>query len=118
MKDFSVTYCTRVTLLAISLVVMTALSCAPTNDEARFARRMLVQARPGISDEALDRILSAYGAERVGVIPQLRVHIYQLPKDAGAPAIVSRLRQHEQIESVEMDERLPPGLRFSKPQPR
>jgi hypothetical protein len=73
--------------------------------------RLLVQPRAGLSLEQLDQILRAHGARRVSVIQQINVHVVELLPKADAQSVARTLRQNPHIESVEVDERLPPAHR-------
>jgi hypothetical protein len=70
-----------------------------------------VQPRAGLPLEKFDEILRVQGARRVSVIHQINVYVVELPPQTDAPALVRKLKQNPHIESVEVDERLPPARR-------
>ena len=72
-------------------------------------QRLLVQPRAGVTLEQLDEVLAPYGARRVDLIRQINVHIVELPPKAEARAVADALKGNSQIESVEIDRRLPPS---------
>jgi cell division protein FtsX len=45
----------------------------------------------------------------VSVIQQINVYIVELPPQADARAVARKLKENPHIESVEVDERLPPA---------
>jgi hypothetical protein len=71
--------------------------------------RLLVQPRAGLTLEQFDKILRGHGARRVSVIQQINVHVVELPPQADARAVARKLKENPHIESVEVDERLPPA---------
>ena len=73
--------------------------------------RLLVQPRAGLPLEEFDEILRVHGARRVAVIHQINVYVVELPPQTDAQALVRKLKQNPHIESVEVDERLPPARR-------
>lgn len=77
--------------------------------EARAAGRLLVQPRAGVTLEKFDEILSSHGARRVDVIPQINVHVVELPPQANERAVARMLKDNPHIESAEIDERVPPS---------
>jgi hypothetical protein len=74
-----------------------------------------VQPRAGFANEALDEILRRHGARRVNAIAQINTHIVEVPSRADGQALMRELQQHPQIEFVEIDKRLPPAVRSSRP---
>jgi hypothetical protein len=68
----------------------------------------LVQPRAGVTLEELDEVLKSHGARRVDVIPRINVHVVELPPHADERAAARMLKDDSRIESVEVDERVPP----------
>ena len=93
-------------LLGVLLVLALA-GCASV--AASQPQRLLIQPRAGVTLEQLDQVLAPYGARRVDVIRQINVHIVELPQKADARAVADALKGNPQIESVEIDRRLPPS---------
>lgn len=70
--------------------------------------RLLVQPRPGLSDEEFDKVLKGHGAKRVGQIPGIGVHIIQLPPTASEKAVAALLSKNPHIKFAEPDMILEP----------
>jgi thermitase len=104
-----------VTLLAFTAAaLLPAAAWAQANPEQRtvhYAKgRLLVQARPGLSDKELDKVLKGHGAKRKSRIEQLNVHVIELPENASEVAIAKLLRDNPLLESAEVDLAFPPEL--------
>lgn len=108
--------------MVLVLSFAAACSCAiaepPRENEARRGARILVVPRAGLALEALDEILRAHGARRVGAIPQINVHIVEVESGSDPHALAKLLEKLPQIKDAEVDERVPPATRSSTPQPR
>jgi len=65
--------------------------------------RLLVQPRPGLSDEEFDKILKVPGAKRIGRIPGINVHIVQLPPNASEKAAAALLARNPHVKFAEPD---------------
>jgi subtilisin family serine protease len=72
--------------------------------------RLLVQARPGLSDKEIDKLLKGHGAKRKSHIKQLNVYVVELPENASEVAIARLLRDNPLLESAEVDLAYPPEL--------
>ncbi|SEK22899.1 Serine protease, subtilisin family [Roseateles sp. YR242] len=70
--------------------------------------RVLVLARPGLSDRQLEKILAAHGgrARRLGLTP---LHVVSLPDNASETAVAQLLARHPQLKSAELDMRISPA---------
>jgi hypothetical protein len=79
---------------------------------------LLVQPRAGVTLEQLDEALRRHGARRVDAVPQINVHIVELPSKANARAAALELKSDPRIESVEVDERVPPSLAPDRTRPK
>jgi hypothetical protein len=72
---------TLVTLVALLLSAgSTALASGPSSSTARLS----VKFRAGTSSKAATRALAAVGARELGTIPDLGVHVVQMPSAASA----------------------------------
>jgi hypothetical protein len=81
------------------------------SDQVRPVRgRLLVQPRAGLTLGELDRILGSHGARRLGFIPQINVHIVELPPQADERAWAQMLQDNPHIEFAEVDRRVPPPV--------
>lgn len=65
--------------------------------------RLLVQPRPGLSDDELAKILKVHGAKSVGVIPGINVHIVELPAAGSEAAEAALIAKNPNIKFAEPD---------------
>jgi thermitase len=85
--------------------------------EIRFAEnRLLVQPRVGLSVQEFDKKLKAHGARRVREIPNINVHVVELPRMANERAVAQMLRSDRHIKFAEVDELLAPSGTPNDPQ--
>lgn len=103
-------------ILFASLLSCAVVEPAPTSSAPRDAARLLVKPRPGVTLETFDEILSRYGAKRIDLIAQINVHVVEVAPEANARDVALKLKNHPEVEAVEIDERLPPSVRSSTPQ--
>jgi thermitase len=92
-------------------------STAATNvsDQKDFARgRILVEARPGLSNTELDKILKAQGGKR-RKLGQSNVYIVDLAANASETAVVERLRHNPHLKFVELDRRIKASMAVNDP---
>ena len=78
--------------------------------------RVLVQPRPGLSPEELDKIIKPHGGRRDQVIEQINVHIIELPPQANERAIAAALRKSRHLKFAEVDGELEPAFYPNDPQ--
>jgi hypothetical protein len=78
-------------------------------EQRKAATRLLVRPRAGLSLEQLDEILRTHGARRIGKIPKIDIHIVELDSGLEPQAAVLVIQRHPDIESAEIDERVPPS---------
>lgn len=92
-------------LLAALAIAMTtaALGQATSGPDAYVGGRVLVQARPGLPVDELDRILKAHGGRRAQTIKRINVHIVELPPQANVVAVVQALRKNRHLRFAELD---------------
>jgi subtilisin family serine protease len=75
-------------------------------DQQDYARgRILVEARPGLSNEQFDKILKVYGGKR-RKLGQSNLHLVELPGNASETAVVERLRHNPNLKFAELDRRV------------
>src|SRR5688572_6708995 len=77
--------------------------------------RLLVQPQAGVSLRDLDGILQGYAARRAGAIPQINLHIVELPEQANEHAIAQVLARHPHIKSAELDRLVRPAFTPNDP---
>ncbi|WP_426173935.1 S8 family serine peptidase [Massilia sp. TWR1-2-2] len=74
--------------------------------QSEYARgRILVEARPGLSNDDLDTILKVHGGKR-RKLGQSNVHIVDLPGNASETAVIERLRHNPHLKFAELDKRV------------
>jgi thermitase len=95
-------------LLASGLVVGAA-HAAPPQDGGYARGRILVEARPGLSDADLDRILKEHGGKK-HKIGQSRLHVVDLPANASEVAVVAKLSHRPELKFAELDRIVPAAL--------
>ncbi|SDD10423.1 Serine protease, subtilisin family [Massilia sp. PDC64] len=92
-----------VSLLVASTLSIVAAQSAVAAQDAGYARgRILIEARPGLSDAALDRILKEHGGKR-RKIGQSRLQIVDLPANASEVAVVAKLAHRPELKFAELD---------------
>lgn len=90
--------------MILALAVGTPAAAQTTqNTEQWVPGRLLVQPRPGLSDDELAKILKAHGGKSVGRIPRINVHIVQLPPNASEKAIAALIAKNPHIKFAERD---------------
>ena len=99
-------------LVAVGLVPADAWSQDGSQQRIiRYAKsRLLVHARPGLSEKDLDKVLTPHGAKRRSHIRQLNVYVVEWPANASEMAIARLLRRNPMLESADIDEAFPPEL--------
>lgn len=108
-KRFAAAACIGAFMLA--LAVASPASAQMTDTAERWVPgRLLVQPRPGLSDEEFAKILKVHGAKSVGRIPGINVHIVQLPPNASEKAVAAQLAHNPHIKFAERDMLLKPEL--------
>jgi hypothetical protein len=70
----------------------------------------LVQPRAGLSDDEFDKILRQHGGRRASLIPQIDVHVIELPATANEAAVVKALQSNPHIKFAELDQAAAPNL--------
>lgn len=103
---------TALLLSSLSLAVASCFSGAAfAADAQQWAKgRVLVQPRAGISAEHFDNILKQHGGKAAARIPQLNIHVVELPPHASEKAVAALLKNHPHIKFAEVDAAIPPNL--------
>ncbi|MES2758926.1 MAG: S8 family serine peptidase [Pseudomonadota bacterium] len=84
-------------------------------DQQDYARgRILVEARPGLSNEQFDKILKVHGGKR-RKLGQSNVHLVELPGNASETAVVERLRHNPNLKFAELDRRVKVSMAVNDP---
>jgi hypothetical protein len=83
--------------------------------EQEFARgRILVEARPGLSNAEFDKILQVHGGKR-RKLGQSNVHIVDLPGNASETAVAERLSHNPNLKFAELDRRVKVSMAVNDP---
>lgn len=102
----------RMTRLAAgiqSILLLSATSLIHAADAQNFAaHRLLVQPAPGVDVTQLTQVLAQHGAKSIKMIPQINVHIVELPAQADEHAIAALLAHNPKIKFAEIDALVPP----------
>jgi thermitase len=77
--------------------------------------RVLVQARPGLPESELDKIIKPHGAKRAGKIDGIDVHVLQLPAKASEKAIAALLAKNKHLKFAELDPIVSPAATANDP---
>lgn len=102
-------------LLVTSTLSVVAAQSAVAAQDAGYARgHILIEARPGLSDAALDRILKEHGGKR-RKIGQSRLQIVDLPATASEVAVVAKLAHRPELKFAELDRIVPATLAVTDP---
>ena len=104
---------TRLLLSSFSLTVMACTVGAAWAADAQpqwVKGRILVQPRAGVTADQLDAILKAHGGKAASRIPQLNIHIVELPANASEVAVANALKKHPHVKFAEPDALLPVSL--------
>ncbi|MBI1395018.1 MAG: S8 family serine peptidase [Betaproteobacteria bacterium] len=109
-----------VAVLVLATAVMSAKAAGTTgtagNGVVGYVKgRLLVKARPGLPEAVLDRELRAFGAKRVGAIPQIGVQILSLPANANEQAMAKALSKNPRFKFAELDLAVRPSLITNDP---
>jgi subtilisin family serine protease len=101
-------------LVASTLSIVAAQSALAAQDAGYARGRILIEARPGLSDAALDRILKEHGGKR-RKIGQSRLQIVDLPANASEVAVVAKLAHLPELKFAELDRIVPATLAVTDP---
>jgi subtilisin family serine protease len=101
-------------MLVAGALAATAAIAAPAQDGGYARHRILVEARPGLSDAALDRILKEHGGKK-RKIGQSRLHVVDLPANASEVAVVAQLQRRPELKFAELDRVVPAAMAVNDP---
>lgn len=77
--------------------------------------RILVQPKPGLSDDELGKILTGHGGKSIGKIDAINVHIVQLPTNVSEKAVVALLAKNPHLKFAELDWKIKPQMTTNDP---
>jgi subtilisin family serine protease len=101
-------------LVTGAFAIGSAHSAFAAQDGAYARGRILVEARPGLSDADLDRILKEHGGKR-RKIGQSRMHVVYLPANASETAVVAKLSHRPELKFAELDRVVPAAMTVTDP---
>ena len=106
-------------LLSMLIAGVCALGSAPhafaTPPDGGFARgRVIVEARPGLSDADLDNILKEHGGKK-HKIGQSRLHVVELPPGLSEQDVVAKLSRRPELKFAELDRLVKPAMAVNDP---
>lgn len=123
MKFFSLK--TRVilsSLFSFGLLVLLFNNFSPANlsgvdkidsspEETRYIPgRILIQPKPGTSEEELQKIIRSHGGKQIGKNEQINLHVIELPPQASEKAVEALLKNHPLLSIAERDRYIKPTL--------
>jgi hypothetical protein len=86
-----------------------------TPPDGGFARgRIIVEARPGLSDADLDSILKEHGGKK-HKIGQSRLHVVDLPPGKSEQDVVAKLSRRPELKFAELDRLVRPAMAVNDP---
>jgi subtilisin family serine protease len=105
-------------ILSMLIAGLCAIGSAPhafAAPDGGFARgRIIVEARAGLSDADLDRILKEHGGKK-RKIGQSRLHIVDLPGNVSEQDVVARLSRRPELKFAELDRVVRPAMAVNDP---
>jgi len=100
-----------------TLLLSYALATPPADaggGRARDREELIVQLRPGVSDDQADALFASEGASPVEQIPQIRAHVIRVP-EAAVEHVRQALSQRIEVEAVERNLSVAPVLTPNDP---
>jgi subtilisin family serine protease len=101
-------------LVASAFAIGSAHQALAAQDGGYARGRILVEARPGLSDADLDRILKEHGGKK-HKIGQSRLHIVELPPNVSEQAVVAKLSHRPELKFAELDRIVPAAMAVNDP---
>jgi subtilisin family serine protease len=105
-------------ILSMMIAGAFAIGSAPhafAAQDGDFARgRIIVEARPGLSDADLDNILKEHGGKK-HKIGQSRLHVVDLPPNASEQDVVAKLSRRPELAFAELDRAVHPAMAVNDP---
>lgn len=102
--------------LAVGFALMSGATLALAAPPDEYARgRILVEARPGLDNADLDKILKAHGGNKRRKIGQSNIHIVELPPGLSEKDAVAKLARHPAFKYAQLDRKVSPALAVNDP---
>lgn len=99
-----------------AIAVLLACAAFSAHGAQEFARgRILVEARAGLSDAALDKLVKAHGGAKRRKIGQSRLHLVELNGNVAEADVVAKLARRPEIRFAELDRKVKAGLAVNDP---
>ena len=109
----------RMTRLVPTLLITLLLavsSLANAGEVQKFAaHRLLVQPVPSTSAAQFEHVLAQHSAKTISVIPQINVHVVELPAQADERAMAALLAHDPHVKFAEPDVYVPPQMTANDP---
>src|SRR5436190_815379 len=94
----------RFLIIVALLAAMLTLCSAPASSDVSFVPgRLLVKFSPRATQNQVRGLLASAGARSVGQIPQLGVHVIQLPDEADEVALANAFNRRPEVAFAELD---------------
>ena len=105
---------TSVALIAAAIALLGSPATA-ANAISEFAKgRILIEAKPGLSDAELDKLLKVHGGKR-RKLGQSRMHVVDLPANANEADVVAKLSKRPELKFAELDRKVDANLAVNDP---
>lgn len=107
--------CKTAAALAVASLALTLGTGAQADPGGEFARgRILVEARAGLSDDELDKVLKAHGGKR-RKLGQSRMHVVHLPPGLSEEDAVAKLSRRPEFKFAELDRKVTVAMAVNDP---
>lgn len=101
--------------LAVASLAMTMHTGVHASPAGEFARgRILIEARAGLSDDELDKLVKAHGGKR-RKLGQSRMHIVDLPPGLSEQDTVAKLSRRPELKFAELDRKVFASMAVNDP---
>lgn len=101
--------------LAVASLALTLHTGANASPAGEFARgRILIEARAGLSDDELDKLVKAHGGKR-RKLGQSRMHIVDLPPGLSEQDAVAKLSRRPELKFAEVDRKVYVSMAVNDP---
>jgi subtilisin family serine protease len=118
-KDCQLMHAAPTVRYATAILLACAAFSAPVQAQVAagdYARgRILVEARPGLSDAQLDKLVKAHGGAKRRKLGQSRVHLIELQGNVSEAEAVATLSRRPEIRFAELDRKVSPTLAVTDP---
>lgn len=104
---------TIATLISLFSLGLSPLALAAPGGHA--PGRVIIEAKAGLADADLDKMLKAHGAGKRKKIGQSRMHVVTLPPGLSAEEAVAKLSRREELKFAELDRAVSVGMAVNDP---